>query len=94
MTLKLIRAPHLTEKTVAQKEAANQVTFLVDPGANKTEIKKAVESLFKVKVEAVNTINSLGKIKRMGRFTGKQQDFKKAIITLKAGDKIEYFEGT
>ena len=94
MTLKLIRAPHLTEKTVTQKEAANQVTFLVDPGANKTEIKKAVESLFKVKVEAVNTINSLGKIKRMGRFTGKRQDFKKAIITLKAGDKIEYFEGT
>jgi large subunit ribosomal protein L23 len=53
-----------------------------------------VESLFKVKVEAVNTINSLGKMKRMGRFTGKRQDYKKAIVTLKAGDKIEYFEGT
>jgi large subunit ribosomal protein L23 len=94
MNLKLIRAPHLTEKTVLQKETANQVTFLVDPEANKTEIKKAVESLFKVKVEGVNTIKVLGKIKRMGRYSGKRQDFKKAIVTLKAGDKIEYFEGT
>jgi large subunit ribosomal protein L23 len=93
MNLKLIRKPRLTEKTVMQKEAHNQVTFLVDPGANKTEIKKAVEGLFKVKVEAVNTINTLGKIKRMGRSSGKRRDFKKAIVTLKAGDKIEYFEG-
>jgi large subunit ribosomal protein L23 len=93
MNLKLIRKPRLTEKTVMQKEAANQVTFLVDPGANKTEIKKAVEALFKVKVEGVNTINVLGKIKRMGRSSGKRKDFKKAIVTLKAGDKIEYFEG-
>lgn len=93
MNLKLIRKPRLTEKTVMQKEAHNQVTFLVDPGANKTEIKKAVEALFKVKVEGVNTINTLGKIKRMGRSSGKRKDFKKAIVTLKAGDKIEYFEG-
>jgi large subunit ribosomal protein L23 len=93
MNLKLIRKPRLTEKTVMQKEASNQVTFLVDPGANKTEIKKAVEALFKVKVEGVNTINVLGKIKRMGRSSGKRKDFKKAIVTLKAGDKIEYFEG-
>ena len=94
MNLKLIRKPRLTEKTVMQKEAHNQVTFLVDPGANKTEIKKAVEALFKVKVEAVNTITTLGKIKRMGRSSGKRKDLKKAIITLKKGDKIEYFEGT
>lgn len=93
MKLQPIRKPRLTEKTVQQKEACNQVTFLVDPGANKTEIKKAVEALFKVKVEGVNTINVLGKIKRMGRFSGKRRDFKKAIVTLKAGDKIEYFEG-
>jgi len=94
MNLKLIRIPRLTEKSVQQKEEHNQVTFLVDPGANKTEIKKAVESLFKVKVLAVNTINGLGKMKRMGRYLGKRPDYKKAIITLKAGDKIEYFEGT
>lgn len=94
MNLKLIRTPRLTEKSVAQKEAHNQVTFLVDPGANKTEIKKAVESLFKVRVEAVNTVTGLGKMKRMGRYMGKRPDFKKAIVTLKKGDKIEYFEGT
>jgi large subunit ribosomal protein L23 len=94
MNLKLIRIPRLTEKSVRQKEAHNQVTFLVDPGANKTEIKKAVEALFKVKVLGVNTINTMGKQKRMGRHQGKRPDFKKAIITLKAGDKIEYFEGT
>jgi large subunit ribosomal protein L23 len=94
MNLKLIKTPRLTEKSVAQKEQHNQVTFLVDPGANKTEIRKAVESLFKVKVMAVNTITSLGKIKRMGKNMGKRQDFKKAIVTLKVGDKIEYFEGT
>jgi large subunit ribosomal protein L23 len=93
MTLRLIRTPHLTEKSVHQKEAANQVTFMVDPGANKTEIKKAVEALFKVKVTAVNTVTTMGKIKRMGRSTGKRPDTKKAIVTLKAGDKIEYFEG-
>jgi large subunit ribosomal protein L23 len=94
MNLKLIKTPRLTEKSVQQKEEHNQVTFLVDPGANKTEIKKAVESLFKVKVVAVNTINGLGKMKRMGRYLGKRPDYKKAVITLKAGDKIEYFEGT
>lgn len=94
MNLKLIKTPRLTEKSVAQKEQHNQVTFLVDLAANKTEIKKAVESLFKVKVRAVNTVTSLGKMKRMGKNMGKRPDFKKAIVTLKVGDKIEYFEGT
>jgi large subunit ribosomal protein L23 len=93
MNLKLIRTPHLTEKTVGHKEAHNQVAFMVDPGVNKTEIKKAVEALFKVKVEAVNTVSGLGKMKRMGKHMGKRPDFKKAIVTLKQGDKIEYFEG-
>jgi len=82
MNLKLIKTPRLTEKSVQQKELHNQVTFLVDPGANKVEI------------TAVNTINGLGKFKRMGRHMGKRPDYKKAIVTLKAGDKIEYFEGT
>ena len=94
MNLRVLKTPRLTEKTVQQKEAGNQVTFLVEPGANKIEIKKAVEALFKVKVLRVNTINSLGKTKRMGRFAGKRPDFKKAIVTLQAGDKIEYFEGS
>jgi large subunit ribosomal protein L23 len=94
MNLKLLKAPRLTEKTVAQKEAHNQVTFLVDKAANKIEIKKAVESLFKVKVLAVNTMHVLGKNKRMGRYVGKRPDWKKAVVTLKEGDKIEYFEGS
>ena len=93
MNIKVLKAPHLTEKTVTQKEVGNQVTFLVERGANKIEIKRAVESLFKVTVLNVNTVNVLGKMKRMGRFTGKRPDWKKAIVTLKQGEKIEYFEG-
>jgi large subunit ribosomal protein L23 len=94
MNLKLLKTPRLTEKSVRQKELHNQVTFLVEKAANKIEIKKTVESLFKVKVLAVNTVNVLGKDKRMGRYVGKRPDWKKAIITLKEGDKIEYFEGS
>lgn len=93
MNIKLLRAPHLTEKTVIQKEETNQVTFMVDKAANKIEIKRAVESLFKVTVLNVNTINTRGKHKRLGRFVGKRADWKKAVVTLKDGDRIEYFEG-
>jgi large subunit ribosomal protein L23 len=93
MNYKLLKAPRLTEKSVRQKETGNQVTFLVDKSANKIEIKKTVEALFKVTVLGVNTVNVLGKNKRMGRYVGKRPDWKKAIVTLKAGDKIEYFEG-
>jgi large subunit ribosomal protein L23 len=93
MNLKLLKGPHLTEKTVIQKEASNQVTFLVDRGANKIEIKRAVQDLFKVTVLRVNTVNIRGKKKRMGRFAGRRPDWKKAMVTLKEGDRIEYFEG-
>ena len=93
MNVKLLREPHLTEKTIGQKEFQNQVTFLVDPVANKIEIKRTVEELFKVSVLKVRTVNMNGKLKRVGRFTGKRADWKKAIITLKEGDRIEYFEG-
>lgn len=93
MNLKLLKTPHLTEKSVIQKESDNQVTFLVDKGANKIEIKRAVEDLFKVKVLNVNTMNMRGKFKRMGRYIGRRPDWKKAVVTLKAGDRIEYFEG-
>ena len=93
MNIKVLREPHLTEKTVLQKELANQVTFLVDKAANKIEIKRAIEDLFKVTVLRVNTVNTRGKHKRMGRFTGKRPDWKKAVVTLKEGDRIEYFEG-
>jgi large subunit ribosomal protein L23 len=93
MNIKVLKAPHLTEKSVIQKDASNQVTFLVDRGANKIEIKRAVESLFKVTVLRVNTVSTRGKYKRMGRFMGRRPDWKKAMVTLKAGDRIEYFEG-
>ena len=93
MNIRILKGPHLTEKTVIQKDAHNQVTFLVDRDANKIEIKRAVESLFKVTVLVVHTINTLGKKKRMGRFAGRRPDWKKAMVTLKEGDRIEYFEG-
>jgi len=93
MNLKLLRHPHLTEKSVRQKEEQNKVTFLVEPGANKVEIKHTVEQLFKVTVLDVHTVSGKGKLKRVGRHSGRRADWKKAIITLKEGDRIEYFEG-
>lgn len=85
--------PLLTEKMTALKESENRVSFVVDKRANKIEVKKAVEEAFKVKVAAVNVMNLLGKKKRLGRFAGKRPDWKKAIITLKKGEKLELFEG-
>ncbi|MCZ6474531.1 MAG: 50S ribosomal protein L23 [SAR324 cluster bacterium] len=93
MNFKLLKQPRLTEKTWTQKEMGNQITFMVDVGANKIEIKKTVEDIFKVTVLGVNTINMQGKVKRMGRFVGRRPAWKKAIVTLKEGDRIEYFEG-
>ncbi|MDH4224389.1 MAG: 50S ribosomal protein L23 [Deltaproteobacteria bacterium] len=93
MNIKLLKHPHLTEKSVTMKETENRVTFLVEPAANKTEIKKTVEKLFNVTVITVRTSKVRGKMKRVGRNIGRRPDSKKAIIKLKAGDKIEYFEG-
>ena len=85
--------PLLTEKMTALKESENRVSFVVDKRANKIEVKKAIEEAFKVKVAAVNVMNLLGKKKRLGKFAGKRPDWKKAIITLKKGEKLELFEG-
>jgi large subunit ribosomal protein L23 len=90
---KIIRRPLVTEKSTQQKEAGRQYVFEVDPDANKIEIQHAVEQLFKVKVEQVRTCNVLGKLKRLGRRYGKRPDWKKATVTLKEGDRIEFFEG-
>lgn len=87
-----IRRPIVTEKSNLIKDAANKVVFEVDKNANKIEIKHAVQQLFNVKVQEVNVMNFLGKRKRSGRIIGKKQDWKKAIVTLKKGDKIEFFE--
>ena len=90
---RVIRRPLVTEKSTRQKEAGRQYAFEVDPEANKVEIQHAVERLFKVRVLQVRTTNVLGKIKRLGRRYGKRPDWKKAIVTLKEGDRIDFFEG-
>jgi large subunit ribosomal protein L23 len=87
----LIR-PLITEKTNNLMQD-NKYTFIVPLTANKIEIRQAVEQIFKVKVLAVNTIRVLGKIKRMGRSQGKRPDYKKAIVKLAPGQRIEFFEG-
>ena len=89
----LIRGSIITEKTHALKEVGNKVTFKVAVKANKIEIRKAIEELFKVKVLAVNTIHMKGKKKRLGRTQGVRPDWKKAIVTLAPGEKIAGFEG-
>ena len=91
---RVIRRPLITEQSTRQKEAANTVCFEVDPGANKIEVKAAVEMLFNVKVDSVRVANRPGKLKRMGRFVGQRRDWKKAYVRLAAGEKpIEFFEG-
>jgi large subunit ribosomal protein L23 len=90
---KIVRRPLITEKSTDQKELHHQYVFEVDRDANKIEIQSAVEHLFKVKVLSVRTSNVLGKMKRLGRKFGKRPDWKKAVVTLKEGDRIEFFEG-
>jgi large subunit ribosomal protein L23 len=85
----VLRRPLLTEKVAAIQDKHNQFAFVVDPVANKVEIKRAVELKYSVTVLQVHTMCVRGKIKRMGRFSGKRADWKKAIVTLKAGDTIE-----
>ncbi len=89
----VIKKPLITEKSTLKKEKQNQVAFCVNNNANKIEIREAVERLFKVKVEKVNTLNVLGKRKRRGRIIGKRPDWKKAMVTLSEGERIEFFEG-
>ncbi|GAB4390869.1 MAG: 50S ribosomal protein L23 [Thermodesulfovibrionales bacterium] len=89
----VIKKPLFTEKGSSLKEAENKVLVEVAPGANKIEIKKAVEEIFKVKVEKVATVRVPGKWKTHGKFTGKRPDRKKAIITLKKGEKLDFIEG-
>ena len=82
----------ITEKGTKMRETGNRYLFQVTPEANKIEIKSAVEQVFGVTVESVRTQNVMGKIKRMGRNVGRRPAWKKAIVTLKAGDNIELFE--
>ena len=90
----IIRRPLVTEKSTILREEGNVLAFEVDPNANKIEVKKAVEELFKVKVEEVRLFNVRGKMKRMGRWAGKRRDWRKAYVRLKKGEKApEFVEG-
>lgn len=89
----VIKKPLFTEKGAGLKEAQNKILIEVSRDANKIDIKKAIEEIFKVKVEKVSTIAAPGKWKRYGRFTGKRPDRKKAVITLKKGEKLDFIEG-
>ena len=89
----IIIKPIVTEQSMAAM-AENKYTFVVSKSANKTEIKKAVEKIFGVDVEKVNTLNYDGKVKRMGRHEGRTASFKKAVVKLTADSKeIEFFQG-
>jgi large subunit ribosomal protein L23 len=96
MTLDLydiIRLPRITEKGTRLKEKSNVLTFEVKADANKVQVRKAIEGIFKVKVSDVTTVNIPGKRKRMGAREGRRSDWKKAYVTLKPGEKIDMFEG-
>ena len=90
---RIIRKALITEKSTIAKDERNQYIFEVDRGANKIEIGKAVEKLFKVKVLNVHVMNMAGKKKRMGRIVGQKSDWKKAVVTLAPGSSIEIFKG-
>lgn len=89
----LIISPLITEKGTAVSEKAGQVVFRVRAGASKDAIRDAIESGFKVTVTKVRTLRMLGKKRRRGRIVGTRPDWKKAYVTLKEGDRIEFFEG-
>jgi large subunit ribosomal protein L23 len=87
----ILKAPLITEQTTKLIESQNRYTFKVDRKANKVEIKKAVETIFNVKVLSVNTINVLPKFKRMGKYEGYKSAYKKAVVKLAEGQKIDAF---
>jgi large subunit ribosomal protein L23 len=87
----VIRRPLVTEKGVAKKDDERTLCFEVAQDANKTQVKSAVEKLFKVKVEEVRTANFEGKMRRRGRFVGYRSEWKKAYVRLKKGEKVPDF---
>lgn len=89
----IIRRPLITERATSLGEREGKYLFEVTRDANKLEIKRAVEIVFDVKVEKVNTLSVHGKVKRLGRFVGRRSDWKKAVVTLAEGQTIDFFEG-
>ncbi|MSQ14726.1 MAG: 50S ribosomal protein L23 [Dehalococcoidia bacterium] len=88
----VIRRPVITEKSTTL-QGVGKYTFEVAIDSNKQQIREAVEKAFNVRVDSVNTVTVKGKVKRMGRSVGRTKDRKKAVVTLKSGEKIEFFEG-
>ncbi|MBI4689864.1 MAG: 50S ribosomal protein L23 [Nitrospirae bacterium] len=89
----VVKRPLFTEKGSHIKESQNKILIEVAKEANKIEIKDAIEEIFKVKVDKVSTINTSGKWKRQGKSIGKRPDRKKAIVTLRKGEKLDFIEG-
>ncbi len=89
----ILKRPLVTEKSTTEKDQRNKLFFEVDRRANKIEIKEAVQKFFKVDVLDVSTLNMNGKVKRVGRNLSKMPDWKKAVVTIKAGQRVEFFEG-
>ncbi|MFQ5485057.1 MAG: 50S ribosomal protein L23 [Desulfobacterales bacterium] len=89
----MIKRPLITEKTGIQKEVSNQVSFEVERKSNRIEIKRSIEKIFNVKVIGLQTMQVKGKKKRRGRIVGRRRDWKKAIVTLGPGERIDFFEG-
>jgi large subunit ribosomal protein L23 len=92
-TYQILKRPLITEKSTLEKEKHNKLFFEVDRSANKIEIRQVVEQMFKVNVLDVRTVNIKGKTKRVGRFMTKRPDWKKAVVTIKQGQRVEFFEG-
>jgi large subunit ribosomal protein L23 len=89
----IVKRPLITEKTSIQKEDYNQMTFEVDRNANRVEIKRAIENIFNVNVAVVRTMQVKGKTKRRGQIVGKRRNWKKAVVKLMPGERIDFFEG-
>ncbi|HMK44732.1 MAG TPA: 50S ribosomal protein L23 [Dissulfurispiraceae bacterium] len=89
----VIKKPLFTEKGMDLKESENKLLIQVNPDANKHEIKQAMEEIFKVKVDKVNIVNIKGKKRRYGKHIGQRSDKKKAVVTLKQGEKLDFIEG-
>jgi large subunit ribosomal protein L23 len=89
----VLKRPLMTEKTSAQSDIENRYTFEVDRRANKLQVKSAVEQAFDVQVVSVNIVNVRGKKRRLGRQVGRTPDWKKAIVKLAPGQRIQLFEG-
>lgn len=89
----IIKGPLVTEKGTRAEQVANQYCFEVDPRATKYDVRGAVEGIFKVTVTGIRTMNNMGKMKRVGVNFGRKPAWKKAVVTLKEGDRIEFLEG-